>query len=232
MSEESTFENQTGDVGESDQESNVGTEEQSKKGFLQYFTGQWSKPGGFVAAVVMTWGVQLLYGFSSQPDWKSGLRAFSVIWFAGGAAFFVGSFFGFLFGVPKLKPTQSSQIKSESEPEEDLEEGAIQESSSSQGTLLDENTNLQEVSDWLTKIIIGIGLAEFRAIAEWIGNLGQNIGNGIGGNGSSTMAIASMVYGFVCGFLYYYLWARIIVLEILETRDWHRINPNPHNQNR
>lgn len=57
-----------------------------------------------------------------------------------------GVFGGFLFGIPKVSARQSGS---------DTVDRAQQ--------LLDPNTNLEQISDWLTKIIVGLGLVELKS---------------------------------------------------------------------
>jgi hypothetical protein len=68
------------------------------------------------------------------------------------AASAVGGMIGFLFGVPKGPSDSNDQQRS--------------------GFYYRPNTNLEQVSDWLTKIIVGVGLIQFRAIGSVIYGLG------------------------------------------------------------
>ena len=124
-------------------------------------------------------------------------RVFALLWSTSAAAFFAGTIVGFLFGLPK----------SESSREATVVPSPI------------DNTNLQEVSDWLTKIIVGVGLVEFGQITAWVVDIGSAIGLTVGeSTGGREIAIAGLIYGFVCGFLYYYLWARLWLFDLLKKR--------------
>ena len=104
---------------------------------------------------------------------------------------------GFLFGFPKSR-AELSRLPT------------------STPTSFGENTNLEEVSDWLTKIIVGLGLVQFDKIRTFVEELGESVSHSITpevSNGSETIAIAAMLYGFVCGFLFYYVWARTRLYE-------------------
>src|SRR5262245_48442622 len=73
------------------------------------FTGS-----GFLLAVFFAWFIELIYGLTAEAALVPGLRTFTLLWFASGAAFFVGTVGGFLFGVPKLaksllEPTLSAE---------------------------------------------------------------------------------------------------------------------------
>ena len=44
------------------------------------------------------------------------------------------------------------------------------------------NTNLEQISDWLTKIIVGVGLVEIWAVIEWFDDIGTTAGPAIWDN--------------------------------------------------
>jgi len=142
---------------------------------------------GFIAAVAIGWGIEFLYGVSAEPDLRSGLRTFSLLWFASGAAFFAGTIGGFLFGVPKfvsnpaVNPPDASRFKI--------------------------NTNLEDISDWFTKIILGLSLVHVDKVIGFIDSMGDNVAGAIGNvQGAKTIAISAMIYGAVCGFIFAYVW--------------------------
>jgi len=68
------------------------------------------------------------------------------------------------------------------------------------------NTNLTQISDWLTKTIVGVGLVESREGLAWFGNTSVNLGNGlmIGQASGPVVAGSVMVFfsvsGFLCGY--------------------------------
>lgn len=66
-----------------------------------------------------------------------------------------GSSLGFVFGIPRTlqHDVPATQV------EADVDKGAVK---------YQINTNLEQISDWLTKIIIGIGLIEMRNIGSWL----------------------------------------------------------------
>jgi hypothetical protein len=115
--------------------------------------------------------------------------------FLAGAATAAGSFVGFLFGVPRAghSITQESTETLRSEPP------------------YLPNTNLEQISDWLTKIIVGVGLVEIRAVVGWFDEIGITAGPAIWQNpGGRIMATAILVHyllmGFFQGFLVAYLY--------------------------
>jgi hypothetical protein len=80
-----------------------------------------------------------------------------------------------------------------------------------------ENTNLEEVSDWLTKIIIGLGLVEFDKLRGFLVDAADVVATSLAQpRGGEVMAVGAIVYGFVCGFLQIYIWSRIRLRRDLE----------------
>ncbi|MEB2848101.1 tetratricopeptide repeat protein [Endobacterium cereale] len=77
------------------------------------------------------------------------------------AAAAVGSALGFLFGIPKILQHSGDGVIGGSK-----KGGAENEGGTTQYFLT--NTSLEEISDWLTKIIIGIGLVQFETILGYI----------------------------------------------------------------
>ena len=84
----------------------------------------------------------------------------AILWSA--ACFMAGFLTGFLFGVPKFGAGDASPKK----PACPARSGA----SSAQGYSQRPNTNLEQISDWLTKIIVGLGLVELKQIPTHLGN--------------------------------------------------------------
>ena len=153
-------------------------------------------------------GVELFYGFT-LAGFVGGIRIFCLLWFASGAAFFVGTIGGFLFGVPKAK-TELDSAKT-------LLAASPSRIVSDHPQYID-NTNLEEVSDWLTKIIVGLSLAQFNKIITFLSYIGDTVGKSVdpsGQYGSKVIAIGSIVIGFATGFLYYYVWTRLSLTESL-----------------
>jgi hypothetical protein len=102
------------------------------------------------------------------------------------AAFFAGGVVGFLFGIPQ--PVQGSAASTDSLPHD--------------------NTNLYQVSDWLTKIIVGIGLVEIGRSLPLLTKLAESMRAPLGGQASSAAyGIALTITNAVLGFFFLYLWS-------------------------
>lgn len=104
------------------------------------------------------------------------------------AALMCGMLLGFLFGIPRVQ--QSPSDPANGEP------------ASNNGYKQRVNTNLEEISDWLTKIIIGVGLVElsqiprnFETLVNYITTEGHDPGT-IG-----TILVLFAILGFFTGYL-------------------------------
>jgi hypothetical protein len=69
---------------------------------------------------------------------------------------------------------------------------------------------LEQISDWLTKILVGVGLVQFTTLAQHAGELVEFLGPPLGGDplGESFAAATLVVFG-ISGFLAFYLVTRI-----------------------
>jgi hypothetical protein len=76
-----------------------------------------------------------------------------------GAGLLMGALLGFLFGVPRAPVPVA---------------GAAGTADAAHPSYTD-NTNIEEISDWLTKIIVGLGLVELRSVPEYLSKLGRRI---------------------------------------------------------
>lgn len=80
------------------------------------------------------------------------------------------------------------------------------------------NTNLEQVSDWLTKAIVGVGLVELGSLATGFGALSRTLGAALGG-GAVGVAAAIVIFFVPVGFLGGYLWARTFFTAVLAEVD-------------
>jgi hypothetical protein len=136
-----------------------------------------------------------------------GLMAYGAAAMVSAASALAGALPGFLFGIPRALTGDA-------------------ESGSSQQQRLIANTNLEQVSDWLTKIIVGATLVQLGNLTRRFGELATSV-SGIFGTPSAqnkTMAGAIILYAAVFGFFGAYIAARSIItfLFYLSPSDWIR----------
>lgn len=129
-----------------------------------------------------------LIGIIGFPLSNSG-NGFSLVFIGillGMASMVCGFFTGTLFGMPKRNATDSSDY-----------------------TL---NNSLVEISEWLTKIIVGLGLVNLREIPEYLYNLGQFVKKD--SNNQSYVdfyAMSILVYFSVLGLYVGYNYMRLVL---------------------
>lgn len=114
------------------------------------------------------------------------------------AALLGGALVGFLFGLPRAKAADTSGNSPSYRP----------------------NSNLEEMSDWMTKLIVGIGLIQLGTIADAFSRASQAAGVAIGfETGAQFLAGAWILFFAVTGFLGTYLWARTLLERTFALAD-------------
>ncbi len=102
------------------------------------------------------------------------------------ASYISGFFLGFLFGIPKRNNDKESAYNL--------------------------STNLVDISDWLTKIIIGLGLVEMRKIPGMLESVGAYIQKATGGEDSlKIFSVCCIVYFSIFGLYYGYNYMRLFL---------------------
>jgi hypothetical protein len=82
------------------------------------------------------------------------------------------------------------------------------------------NDNLVQVSDWLTKILVGAGLVQLGRAPKALSELGNALRNGFGGGPSSAgFGLAVVLFYAVCGFVFLYLWSRLSLPKRLDKAE-------------
>jgi hypothetical protein len=124
------------------------------------------------------------------------------------ALLIAGMGLGFLFGIPKvLQGTKPRRAVKGEAPGSDQTPAA---ETPAEGYAQRVNTNLEEISDWLTKIIVGLGLVELRKLPPFMTQLAQRIAGSFGqADAPVSVALAMVVFFPVSGFLYGYLMTRL-----------------------
>ena len=185
---------------------------------------------GAMSAALLVWtAFSLSVGLIFCALYSSAGSTFSVMSIIYCAAQLTGGLVGFIFGIPRVEQSDAQNLEC---------------SDSIRARIL-ANTNLEKVSDWLTTIIIGIGLTQFRSIAEGFNSLtsqisadlhpdinsagsatgtqGQHsIQEGFSQSGSSAFVGALIIAGLTAGFITGWLFCRLLLIEALrhsEKRD-------------
>ncbi|NII29798.1 hypothetical protein HB364_32270 [Pseudoflavitalea sp. X16] len=118
----------------------------------------------------------------------------------GGASLAAGGFLGFIFGIPSL--LQNQNVNQE------------------KATTFKYNDNLVQISDWLTKIIVGVGLTQLNKIPAKVGQLGDHLKESFGGEVWGRNASLFITFYFLLfGFLIIYFWTRTDFTTIMKKTD-------------
>ena len=154
---------------------------------------------GLVALGVFGWQATSFVGYAALVG--AGLAVM-------GAGAAIGGVIGFLFGIPRSlqEPVASPAAK--------------QNDDASPGVPYVGNTSLEQISDWLTKIIVGVGLTQLLNVPTALASLGSVVGPALGGfPGSAIFGTLEFLYFVIGGFFAAYLWTRLRLTSLLVESD-------------
>lgn len=121
----------------------------------------------------------------------------ATLFFVAGTLFTFSNLIGFLFGIPRTT--------------------VIDESEKSKSQYIG-NDNLLQVSDWITKIIVGLGLTQINEIPSFLKRIAKFIIDNT--HVSNQALIILIIFYFSClGFLFGYLWTRLYFIKMLYASD-------------
>jgi hypothetical protein len=153
-----------------------------------------------------------LWSYSRADLWAS---TFALGLFLMGGAALVGGVVGLLFGIPKsVADLAVAPAPAKVDPAAGDSETAQQTPARSSYAV---NTNLEQISDWLTKIMVGVGLTQVGAIQTQFNALSSDFGKAFavpqGALDASPASAAALIitYGLTAGFLAGYLLTRMFL---------------------
>jgi hypothetical protein len=143
---------------------------------------------------------------ASSTKWPS----LAVGLLSAGAAVVSGGLVGFLFGIPHVKSATVDGKTSGGSRSEDAS-AAINDDRYSP------STSLEQIADWLTKIIVGVGLIDFHRLTVKLEILAAAIQSAMNVTGSGyAFGLSLILYFGICGFTFAFLWSRLYL------PDWFR----------
>jgi hypothetical protein len=160
----------------------------------------------------------LIVGCSSNVTQSSTM----LLWAFGICA--VGAITGFLFAIPRVVSDSGTQAATASGPAATpvVTASLIAEVRRHR---LAANTNLEQVSDWLTKIIVGVGLIELNKIPGLIDRLALLMTPSFGDRSNSVSVATSVIVLFSAGgFLIGYVTTRSFLPHILQVAEEHAVD--------
>src|SRR5260370_13252754 len=154
----------------------------------------------FVGSALLGDGFLFWVVYFATKQWSS--TAVAELWSMG--CLMTGGALGFLFGIPKSVQGQAPSVSSAGKtPGRAAYAQRV-------------NTSLEEVSDWLTKLLLGVGLVQLRKVPELL----QTYSTMMGADGwylknTQGFGIAVIVYFSILGFLGFYLMTRLYLQRAL-----------------
>ena len=140
-------------------------------------------------------------------EWTSFFVVLSVGCLVAGASALVGGTLGFLFGIPRTLQQEGNF-------------GDARPAEFERRTDYRANTNLEQISDWLTKILVGVGLTQIGEIKAGLGTLSAFAAQGLGAQPHNQIfALVLICYSCILGFLFGYLWTRLFMAGALAAAD-------------
>jgi len=169
-----------------------GTDKLPSKDWLHSWLGLIPLAGVAGIVVILIFAAQVRHG----SRWEVLATGIGVA----AAAAMAGGLVGFLFGIPRTVDSKGSTDQS--------------------GTQYQGNTNLEQISDWLTKILVGVGLVQLARAPNALKDLAHSLQAPLGNLSSSgTFGLTLAIAYAVLGFFFLYLWARVRFAGELKEAD-------------
>jgi hypothetical protein len=138
----------------------------------------------------------------------------------------VGWFLGFLFGIPRSLSTDTARTTAPAAPDgtappPEADRGAdaparpVLAAGPAASTAV--NTNLEQISDWLTKIIVGVTLVESKEVLDHLSQAARLMAGSLGGESAVSFAFAILIYFSFSGLLGSYLLTRLFLQRAFTT---------------
>jgi len=168
--------------------------EQPPGGRSKYRTGSFVSRLYIIASILLVLGTlaAVIVAFGGG-EWTDGLR-WTLYMLASAAIAVIG---GLIFGVPRARPGYAAEATERYES----------------------NSNLEQISDWLTKLLVGAGLVELKNLPGYVAGVGAYLGAGMTISNAPAFCVSAVVYGAGVGFVTAYLWTRLRMRYLLESSD-------------
>lgn len=183
-------------------------------GELRLGVGRDNTPPLVVLAFLEFLAFLLAIGYGlGDPVWN--VRLSLILLGITAAASAVGSLLGFLFGIPRFTPVDNRLDAGDPASRSAASGLAILAAADAQDRWVSvasyrPSTNLDDIADWLTKIIVGVGLTQLTLIGPALARIGVATRANCGSACPSDAAISSLILsGSILSFLYAYIWTRL-----------------------
>jgi hypothetical protein len=163
-----------------------------------------------LAGVAAGAGGVAVFAFVSQAGtWAEYARMVAGLLMVAGCAWSVGALVGLLFGIPRTLSSPPDEPSVAGGRGQEIVQYRV-------------NTNLEQISDWLTKILVGVGLAELHRAPDALRGAADYFAAGIGGRVAADLAgfvVALLVYFSVVGLMTGYLGTRVLLAPLFKLAD-------------
>jgi hypothetical protein len=151
----------------------------------------------------------------ADPLSPGGLQRFGLLFAISAGAWMGGATLGFLFGVPRYKSADGTSAVT-----------AAPQAPAAQAVMaFSPNTNLEQISDWLTKIIVGATLVQLVPIVQGFAGLCLWIAVEMKQPPAAVFAGGILVFFFFAGFMWGYLWCSIRIFREMVRLTAHLNDP-------
>ena len=149
-------------------------------------------------------------------EWRAekGVPFVAILWAA--ACLACGAIIGFLFGIPRFLQGDNAPPVRENQGNPNAR--------AQKSSHYIPNTNLEQISDWLTKILVGLGLMNLQKFPGLLSQWSQFIAYSLGRPESKFVAGAIILYFSIIGFLGCYLITRLFIAGVLAQTDKDMLN--------
>ena len=153
-----------------------------------------------LAITAFTIGTLTIATFALPPDGGYFVRS-GTLFSVGVGAWMGGGALGFLFGVPRYRSVSDTK--------------GLGPLSTSAETVIafTPNTNLEQISDWLTKIIVGATLVQLQPLCHGFVDLCLWMAKQINQPVAAIFCGGMIIFFFFTGFLWGYLWCSIRIFR-------------------
>jgi hypothetical protein len=168
--------------------------------FIQYFV---------VVGAVGLLMAGIAAGFDRDQKAGAGIRVFVLSLLLAAACAVSGWLLGLLFGIPRSLARGNGNRAATSDT-------STQQIAAGAGTTSSVNTNLEDISDWLTKTLVGVGLTQFYSFPPFIWHIAGLLNEqGIGWTNHGRLLVLALFFYFTPGgFWLGYVGTRTILTEL------------------
>lgn len=182
---------------------------------------------------ILIMSIALLAVAALAPAWRSYVAAAGIGGLVVLCAFAAGSALGFIFALPKTVPAKAD--RGGEDRGGGAASGAGKPSREAAATVeaarryLETNGSLERISDWLTTMIVGIGLTQLHNVDQALSSFRDFISvyarvfpDGQGGFSAGILPAVSpllLIFGGLAGFLFMYLYTRLLLSPLFNETE-------------